>query len=200
MTRAQYWLINGVSLFVALLIALEIRSVHELDAASARAQKAQAPLQQAQQAEPQIQRLIQRTALGATRDPALKDLLAKVRRDRPPDAGRYGRERTGRSAGFHRDNFLAMNPPPRTYSCFPALLIFFAAVTVMDLDQMMTVHSRKLAAMQDYQHALVLRRQVDAQSKWVTGLRQDLLRLAPGDAEAAAIVGELGIRPKVAGN
>jgi hypothetical protein len=76
-TRTQYWLINGASVFVALMIALEIRSVHELDDASARTQQAQAPLVQAQRDEPQIQRLIQRTALGATRDPALKDLLAK---------------------------------------------------------------------------------------------------------------------------
>jgi hypothetical protein len=76
-TRTQYWLINGASVFVALLIALEIRSVHELDDASARTQRAQAPLVQAQREEPQFQRLIQRTAVGSTRDPALKDLLTK---------------------------------------------------------------------------------------------------------------------------
>jgi hypothetical protein len=93
-----------------------------------------------------------------------------------------------------------MNPPARTYSCFPALLIFFAAVTVMDLDQMATVHRKKLAVMKDYQQALSLGRQVDVQGKWIAGLRQDLLRLAPGDAEAAAIVGELGIKPKPAGD
>jgi hypothetical protein len=92
-----------------------------------------------------------------------------------------------------------MNPPPRTYSCFPALLLFFAAVTAMDLDQMATVHRKKLAVMQDSQQALALGKQVDAQAKWMAGLRQDLLRLAPGDAEAAAIVSEFGIKPQPAG-
>ncbi len=77
MNRLQYWLINGASLFVALLIALEIRSVHELDATSQRTVEAQAPVLQAEREAPQIKQLIQRTAEGATRDPALKDLLAK---------------------------------------------------------------------------------------------------------------------------
>ena len=52
--------------------------------------------------------------------------------------------------------------------------------------------------MQQYRQALELREQVDAQAKWIGALRQDLLRLAPGDAEAAAIVSELGLKPKSA--
>ena len=77
MTRAQYWTLNLVSLVVAALIGFEIHSVHQLDDVTTLLQTAQAPLVQAEQQGPQIQRLIQRTALGATRDPALKDLLAK---------------------------------------------------------------------------------------------------------------------------
>lgn len=76
-TRAQYWLINGASLFVALLIATEILSVHQLDNVTTLVEHAQLPLLQAQQATPQVQALVQRTAVGATRDPALKDLLQK---------------------------------------------------------------------------------------------------------------------------
>jgi hypothetical protein len=49
----------------------------QLDHVTTLVQRAQAPLVQAQQAAPQVQALIRRTALGATRDAALKDLLAK---------------------------------------------------------------------------------------------------------------------------
>jgi hypothetical protein len=76
-TRAQYWTLNAVSLLVAALIGFEIHSVHQLDAVTALVQRAQVPLIAAQQQAPQTQRLIERTAIGATRDPALKDLLAK---------------------------------------------------------------------------------------------------------------------------
>jgi hypothetical protein len=76
-TPAQYWTLNAVSLLVAALIGFEIHSVHQLDDVTTLVQRAQAPLVEAQQQAPQIQRLIQRTAIGATRDPALKDLLAK---------------------------------------------------------------------------------------------------------------------------
>jgi hypothetical protein len=89
-----------------------------------------------------------------------------------------------------------MNPLARTYSCFPALLLFFAAVTLMDLDQMAAVHRKNLAAMQEYRKALEMGRQVSAQGHWIAGLQQDLLRLAPGDQEAAAIVGQFGIKPR----
>jgi hypothetical protein len=84
-----------------------------------------------------------------------------------------------------------MNVATRTYSSFTALLIFFAAVAVMDIDQTVTLHRRKLELMRQYDQAIVLRKQVDAQAAWVAGLRHDLLRLAPGDPEAAAIVAEL---------
>jgi hypothetical protein len=76
-TRAQYWMLNVVSLAVAALIGFEIHSVHQLDDVTALVERAQAPLVTAQQQAPQTQRLIQRTAIGATRDPALKELLAK---------------------------------------------------------------------------------------------------------------------------
>jgi hypothetical protein len=89
-----------------------------------------------------------------------------------------------------------MNSSSRTYSSFAALLIFFAAVTVMDLDQTMTLHRKKLALMQEYDQALGLQKRIDAQTKWVDGLQHDLLRLAPGDPEAAAIVSELKLRPE----
>jgi hypothetical protein len=76
-TRAQYWTINAVSLALAVLIGFEIRSVHQFDDVTSLLQHAQTPLLAAEQRAPQIQRLIQRTAVGATRDPALKDLLSK---------------------------------------------------------------------------------------------------------------------------
>jgi hypothetical protein len=76
-TRAQYWMLNAASLVVAALIGFEIHSVHQLDDVTTLLQKAQAPLVAAQQQAPQIQQLIQRTAVGATRDPALKELLQK---------------------------------------------------------------------------------------------------------------------------
>jgi hypothetical protein len=79
----------------------------------------------------------------------------------------------------------------RTYSSFTALLIFFAAVTVMDIDQTATVHRKKLALMQEYTQAIGLQKQVDARTKWVGAMQHDLLRMAPGDPEAAAIVAEL---------
>jgi hypothetical protein len=76
-TRAQYWMLNAASLAVAALIGFEIHSVHQMDDVTALVQQAQAPLIEAQQQGPQIQRLVQRIAVGSTRDPALKDLLAK---------------------------------------------------------------------------------------------------------------------------
>jgi hypothetical protein len=76
-TRAQFWMLNGASLLVAALIGFEIHSVHQLDDVTMLLQKAQAPLVAAQQQAPQIQQMIQRTAVGATRDPALKELLEK---------------------------------------------------------------------------------------------------------------------------
>ncbi len=77
MTRAQYWILNLASLGLALLIGAEIVSVHQLDRVATLVGKAQAPLVQAQQNAPQIRALVQRTAVGATRDPALRDLLLK---------------------------------------------------------------------------------------------------------------------------
>jgi hypothetical protein len=84
-----------------------------------------------------------------------------------------------------------MNASARIYSSFTALLIFFAAVTVMDIDQTVTLHRKKLALMQQYDQAIGLQKQVAARTKWVGSLQHDLLRLAPGDPEAAAIVAEL---------
>lgn len=92
-----------------------------------------------------------------------------------------------------------MNPPARLYSSFTALLIFFVAVAVMDVDQMMTLHRKKLALMQEYDRSLKLQHQVDAEAKWVGGMKQDLLRLAPSDAEASAIVTQFNLRPQPAG-
>jgi hypothetical protein len=86
--------------------------------------------------------------------------------------------------------------PPRAYSSFTALLIFFAAVAAMDIDQTVTVHRKKLALMQEYDRALELQKQVDAQDKWVASMRRDLLRLAPGDPEASSVVTDLDLRPK----
>jgi hypothetical protein len=76
-TRAQYWTLNFASLAVALLIGAEILMVHQLDHVATMVEKAQGPLAQAQQNGPQVRALVQRTAVGATRDPALKDLLFK---------------------------------------------------------------------------------------------------------------------------
>ena len=76
-SRVQFWIINGASLIVAALIGCEIILVHQLDNVGTLVEQAQVPLAQAQQNGPQIQALVQRTALGATRDPALRDLLAK---------------------------------------------------------------------------------------------------------------------------
>jgi hypothetical protein len=70
-------MLNGASVLLAALIGFEIHSVHQLADVTELLQRAQAPLVQAQQQEPQIQRLVQRTALGATRDPALQDMLTK---------------------------------------------------------------------------------------------------------------------------
>jgi hypothetical protein len=93
-----------------------------------------------------------------------------------------------------------MNPTPaRLYSSFPALLIFFAAVSAMDIDQMITVHARKLALMQEYDRTLQLQREVDAQAKWVASMKRDLLQLAPGDPEASAVVSDLQLRPQPTG-
>ncbi len=83
----------------------------------------------------------------------------------------------------------------RAYSSFTALLIFFAAVAVMDVDQILTVHRKKLALMEEYDRTLKLQREVDAQTRWVVAMKQDLLRLAPGDAEASAVVTDLNLRP-----
>jgi hypothetical protein len=88
-----------------------------------------------------------------------------------------------------------MNPPPRAYSSFTALLIFFAAVAVMDVDQMITVHAKKLVLMEQYDRTLKLQREVDAQTRWVAAMKQDLLRLAPGDPEASAVVTDMNLRP-----
>ena len=65
----------------------------------------------------------------------------------------------------------------------------------MDIDQTVTVHRKKLALMQQYDQAIALQKQVDAQTKWVASLRHDLLALAPGDSEAEAIVSEMNLRP-----
>ncbi len=73
----QHWILNLASLFLAFLIGGEILMVHQLDHVTTMVEKAQAPLVQAQQKGPQIHALIERTAVGATRDPALKDLLLK---------------------------------------------------------------------------------------------------------------------------
>ena len=153
-------------------------------------EKAQGPLVQAQQNAPQVRAMVQRTAIGATRDPALRDLLNKYGIDfkikpagnaaAPGDSGQHARagERAGR---VRRPR--AMNPP-RAYSSFTALLIFFAAVAVMDIDQVITVHRKKLALMEQYDRMLKLQQEVDAQTRWVAAMKQDLLRLAPGDPEA----------------
>jgi hypothetical protein len=85
--------------------------------------------------------------------------------------------------------------PTRVYSSFPALLIFFAAVAVMDIDQMVTVHGKKLALMEQYDRTLKIQREVDAQSRWVASMKQDLLRLAASDPEASAVVTDLKLRP-----
>ncbi len=69
------------------------------------------------------------------------------------------------------------------------------SVTMMDIDQTMTLHRKQLALMQEYTQALGQQKQVDARTKWVGAMQHDLLRMAPGDPEAAAIVAELNLAP-----
>jgi hypothetical protein len=52
-----------------------------------------------------------------------------------------------------------------------------------------------LVLMEQYDRTLRLQREIDAQARWVTAMKQDLLRLAPGDTEASAIVTDLKLRP-----
>jgi hypothetical protein len=93
-----------------------------------------------------------------------------------------------------------MNVSAKSYSSFVALLIFFAAVAVMDLDQTITLHKKKLALMQEYEQTLKVQKQIDAQTKWVSSMREDLLRLAPGHPEASEIVTEMNLRPPKTGD
>ncbi len=82
----------------------------------------------------------------------------------------------------------------KRYSPFWAILAFFAAVMIFDLDQTVKIHRQKLEVMQQYAQALKLQPQIAEQTKWVSRMRQDLLRLAPGDEEASRIVAELHLR------
>jgi hypothetical protein len=86
----------------------------------------------------------------------------------------------------------------KNYSPFPALLLFFATVLVMDLDQTVKIHRQKLEVMQQYVATLQVQKQANAQLKWMNAMRQDLLRLAPGDPEAAQIVADLHLQPQKA--
>lgn len=88
-----------------------------------------------------------------------------------------------------------MTVSPKTYSSFPALLIFFIAAIVMDLDQSVTLHRQKLETMKTYDETARLQRQFEEKSKWVKSMREDLLRLAPGHPEASQIVAELNLQP-----
>jgi hypothetical protein len=76
-TRAEFWILNGLSLFLALVIAFELFSSNALDEAQAREKQAQLPILQAEQLQPLARQMIERTAQAAIRDPALKDVLAK---------------------------------------------------------------------------------------------------------------------------
>jgi hypothetical protein len=88
-----------------------------------------------------------------------------------------------------------MNGAENKYSPFAALILFFAAVLVFDLDQTVKVHREKLEVMRQYAQALKIRPQAQAQLSAIEGMRNDLLRLAPGHPEASQIVAELHLAP-----
>jgi hypothetical protein len=90
----------------------------------------------------------------------------------------------------------AMTAPEKRYSPFWALLIFFGAVFVMDTDETVKIHRENLATMQQYAQTLALQKQVQAQMKWMKPMREDLLRLAPGDPAASQIVADLHLQPQ----
>ena len=87
-----------------------------------------------------------------------------------------------------------MNATEARYSPFWAILVFFAAVLVFDLDQTVKVHRQKLALMQQYAQLVKLQPQAEAQMKLIRAMRQDLLRLAPSDAQASRIVADLHLQ------
>jgi hypothetical protein len=93
-----------------------------------------------------------------------------------------------------------VNSAQKSYSPFWPLLIFFAAVLVFDLDQTVKIHRQKLEIMQQYAQAKKLQPQAAGQLKWIAAMREDLLRLAPGDAEASHIVEELHLQPEKSGH
>lgn len=84
-----------------------------------------------------------------------------------------------------------MNAVEKRYSAFPALLIFFAAGLIFDLNQTVKLHREKLEVMQQYAQALKAKPQAVAQLKTIAAMRDDLLRLAPGHPEASQIVADL---------
>ena len=73
-------------------------------------------------------------------------------------------------------------PPKKGTRRSGQILIFFIAAIIFDLDQAVKVHREKLEVMQQYAQALSLRPKAEAQRKWILALREDLLRLAPGQS------------------
>jgi hypothetical protein len=76
-SRAEFWILNFVSVALVAMIVFEMYSSDQLDRAQGRARLAQLPLLQEEQLQPFAQRMVELTAQGAVHDPALKDLLTK---------------------------------------------------------------------------------------------------------------------------
>ncbi len=77
MTRTEFWILNFVSLALVAMIGFEMYSSDQLDRAQSLARQAQLPVLQAEQAQPTVRLMVERTAQGAARDPALRELLDK---------------------------------------------------------------------------------------------------------------------------
>ena len=92
-----------------------------------------------------------------------------------------------------------MSAAEKTYSPFAALIVFFAAVLLFDLNQTVKLHRQKLEVMGQYAQALKSRPKAVAQLKSIAAMRDDLLRLAPGHPEASQIVADLHLAPTATG-
>jgi hypothetical protein len=76
-TRLEFWILTGFSLLLASVIGFELFSSDKLDETESLARQAQVPVMQDEQMQSLGRRMVERTAQGAARDPALKDLLSK---------------------------------------------------------------------------------------------------------------------------
>jgi hypothetical protein len=76
-SRAQFWILNSVSLVLAGTIGFEMYSSDKLDEARDLERQAQIPILEAEQVRPLARQMVERIARGSAVDPALKDLLVK---------------------------------------------------------------------------------------------------------------------------